>query len=371
MRKIKVLHIIKSLGRGGAETLLPETLALHNKDHFEFHYMYFLPWKNQMVSAIEKQGGKVICMPAKNNIHILLLCFRIATYIRENNIQLLHCHLPWAGITGRLAAKMAGIPVIYTEHNNFFRYHWLTRRMSSLTMHLNNLVIAVSADAEVAIKKRFGSRIPLRLVLNGVDTLKFTKNPNQDAIRKEFNIPKEHLVLINIAVFRQQKRLDIWLKVVQQLLKKHANLSCILVGDGPLKPELESKAMSLGLKERFYMPGLRTDARNFFNAADIFLMTSDFEGLPIALLEAMSMECAVVATDVGGVAEVVEQGISGLLSKAGDEEQLIADCDKLIADFPYRQEIAYAGRKKIEQHFSMQRMVNELETIYNSMLNGV
>src|SRR6186713_1600766 len=111
-KKIKVLHIIKSLGRGGAEMLLPETLKLHDKDRFEFHYIYFLPWKNQMVDSIKANGGEVICVAANNNLRLMLKVNEVARYVMENNIQLIHAHLPWAGILARSVGKRTGIPII-------------------------------------------------------------------------------------------------------------------------------------------------------------------------------------------------------------------------------------------------------------------
>jgi L-malate glycosyltransferase len=108
--EIKVLHIIKSLGRGGAEMLLPETLKLHDQGKFEFQYIYFLPWKNQMVSAIEQAGGKVTCLEASNTLQIISKTHAIVRYCRENQIQLIHCHLPWAGMVGRLVHRKTGIP---------------------------------------------------------------------------------------------------------------------------------------------------------------------------------------------------------------------------------------------------------------------
>src|SRR5688572_1137235 len=104
---IPILHIIKSLGRGGAETLLPETLSKHNKKRYQFHYIYFLPWKDQMVSEIEREGGTVTCLPANNNIEILFKILQIRAYIKKHKIQLIHCHLPWAGIVGRLVGKIS------------------------------------------------------------------------------------------------------------------------------------------------------------------------------------------------------------------------------------------------------------------------
>jgi len=119
MNKIKVLHIIKSLGRGGAEMLLPETLKLHDKEQFEFHYIYFLPWKNQMVESIENSGGIVNRFSAKNNIQLILQAKRIIRYCKKHHIQLIHCHLPWAGFVGRLVHKLSRIPAVLPADYSF------------------------------------------------------------------------------------------------------------------------------------------------------------------------------------------------------------------------------------------------------------
>ena len=135
MRKIKVLHIIKSLGRGGAEMLLPETLRLHNKEKFEFDYVYFLPWKNQMVKEISEQGGKVICIEANNNLSLLSKYNEVAKYCKKNNIDIIHSHLPWSGFLSRLVYKQTGIPLIYTEHNIQERYHVATKKLNAFTFN--------------------------------------------------------------------------------------------------------------------------------------------------------------------------------------------------------------------------------------------
>ncbi len=142
-RRIRVLQVIKSLGRGGAETLLVETLKLHDRDKFDFHYIYFLPWKNQLVDGLIANGGKVSCFPANNNIQLLLKVRKLVRYIRENEIDLIHAHLPWAGVVARLAGKMTGIPVIYTEHNKQERYHFATRLLNLTSMNLLSTVVEV------------------------------------------------------------------------------------------------------------------------------------------------------------------------------------------------------------------------------------
>ena len=158
MSKIKVLHIIKSLGRGGAEMLLPETLKVHNNSKFDFHYIYFLPWKNQMVEAIENAGGRVTCFSAKNNISLLFKGKAIIKYCRENKIDVIHCHLPWAGFVGRYIHATTHIPLVYSEHNMQERYHFVTKIINKNTFNYQSVAIGVSEDVSKSIKKNVSLR---------------------------------------------------------------------------------------------------------------------------------------------------------------------------------------------------------------------
>ena len=309
--KIKILHIIKSLGRGGAEMLLPETLKIHNQENFEFHYIYFLPWKDQMVSAIKEAGGKVTCLEAKDNIRLLFQYKKIINYCKENNINLIHAHLPWAGFVSRLVHSKTGIPVIYTEHNMQERYHIATKNINKLSFNSQSLALGVSEDVTNSIKKNIKPKIPVETLLNGVNTDSFIKTENSE-IRKELGIPVNAIVIGNVAVFRFQKRLVEWLQVIKKIREKNQNVYGIIVGAGPLEEEIKKEWKRLELENAVFFPGLKTDVKPYFEAMDIFMMSSSFEGLPIALLEAMSMECAVVSTDAGGIKEVIRNKEDGV-----------------------------------------------------------
>jgi glycosyltransferase involved in cell wall biosynthesis len=288
--KIKVLHIIKSLGRGGAEMLLPETLKLHDREKFEFHYIYFLPWKDQMVEAIQTSGGIVTCFSASNNVRIMLQVSRVIGYVKEKNIQLIHCHLPWAGIVGRLVYKATKVPVLYTEHNKQERYHFLTRWMNRFTFNWQHAAIAVSRDVAESILHNIGPRVKVHEILNGANTNFFQRDGEERRrFRRQLNIPDEAIVIGTLSVFRFQKRLKEWLEVFAAVSARHPNVYGIIVGDGPLKEELLKHRTQLGLDEKVIMPGLQTEVKPWFSVMDIFMMTSVFEGLPIAMLEAMSM----------------------------------------------------------------------------------
>lgn len=369
MRKIKVLHIIKSLGRGGAEMLLPETLKLHDKAGFEFHYIYFLPWKDQMVESLQEAGGTVSCFQSKNNIELILKANRIGRYVRENQIQLIHAHLPWAGVVARIVGKMAGIPVMYTEHNKQERYHYVTRLLNLATMNWLTRLISVSKDVEESILKFKPSlTTALQTILNGVNTKKFAPGVfNASQIRKSFDIPVEAPVIGTIAVFRSQKRLAEWMKVAGAVIKEIPNAHFIIVGDGPLKNDLYETRKRLKLEHCLHFAGLQAEVRPYLAAFDIYMMSSVFEGLPVALLEAMSMGIPVISTDAGGIKEVVRHNEEGLLVEVDQWPQLAGCAVSLIKDEQRRKNLGIAARKRSEESFSLERMVKALEETYKQL----
>ncbi|MCA6073418.1 glycosyltransferase [Fulvivirga sedimenti] len=362
---IKILHIIKSLGRGGAETLLPESLKLHNQNKFEFHYVYFLPWKDQMVSSIEENGGKVTCMEANNNIAIMRKRNEVVDYCRNNNIQLIHCHLPWAGFLGRLVHRKTGIPMVYTEHNKQERYHRVTFNINRWTFNSQTAAIAVSEDVRDSIIKNINPSIPVRTILNGVNTVNFQRDRLSGiSLRNELGYDEGTVVIGTIAVFRFQKRIVEWLQIFKAVHQRHPEVRGIIVGDGPLKEEILAERKRLELEEVVHMAGLQTEVRPYLSAMDIYLMSSSFEGLPIALLEALSMECAVVTTDAGGIGEIITHNQHGLMASVDQWKTLANYITDLIEDSDKRRIMGSAGRQRIVDAFSMEQMVRNLEGIY-------
>lgn len=366
MRKIKVLNIIKSLGRGGAEMLLPETLRLHNQDVFEFHYLYFLPRKDAMVEAIQSQGGRVTCISVRNNIGLIMKASAVASYVRENNIALVHAHLPWAGIVARIVGKLTRIPILYTEHNKLERYHWATRWANLATMNWLTGIIAVSEDVEVSILSHKRSlRIPLLKILNGVNTERFAPDVfSGDEIRKSLNIPQNALVIGTIAVFRFQKRLDLWIEIAKKISMRNPDAHFIIVGDGPLRAMLEEKRILHGMVDRIHFAGVQTEVRPYLAAFDAYMMSSVFEGLPVALLEAMASGCPPVVTDAGGIKETVRHNKDGLICSVDDPWQLVDLAVEILKNEKKRREFGLAARTRVVENFSMVRMVRELEDIY-------
>lgn len=361
-QKIKVLHLIKSLGRGGAEVLLAETLKLHDRERFEFHYIYFLPWKNQVVASLSEAGGTVTCMAASNNIGLIAKYSRVLNYIRANKIDLIHCHLPWAGFLGRLLFRFHHLPVIYTEHNKQERYHFVTRLLNKLSFENQSLAIAVSADVATSIRSNIRTYGDVRVIPNGVNADAFKREAAAGALKKSgLSIPSAAVVVGMVSVFRKQKRLAEWLDV---FATTPPHVHGIVIGDGPLKAEILAHRKTLGLEARVHFPGLQHDVLPWLSAMDIFMMTSQFEGMPVALLEAMSCSCAVCVTDAGGIKQIVRDEDNGLIVPVDRWADLKDSLARLISDEPLRKRLGDSARKTVIAQFSMAKMVGELEALY-------
>lgn len=360
--------MIKSLGRGGAEQLLVDTLRHADRSRFDYGYGYFLPWKDALVPELEAMGGEVRCFGARGPGQMLAATATVATHLRRWRADVVHCHLPLAGVVGRLAGAAARVPVVYTEHNLQERYHRLTRWSNLATWRLQRRVIAVSADVARSAGAHAGDGIPVQVVLNGISTGRFVPDPDaRAAVRRELGIDEGAPVVGTVAVFRVQKKLDHWLRAARRVLDRVPRTKFLLVGDGPERAALEILTGELGLARATRFVGLQTDVRGFLAAMDVFLISSVFEGLPLALLEAMASERAVVSTSVGGVPEVVTSGLHGELVDAGDVAAMASCVEELLGDPLRRAQLGAAARAHVTARFGTERMVRELERVYGAV----
>lgn len=368
---IRVCQLIKGLGRGGAESLLPQMVRSAGPG-FRHSVGYFLPWKNALATDLEERGVGVRCFGSRSNAAILRAVPAVARWLGEERADLLHAHLPMAGVAGRLAARLADVPVVYTEHNLQQRYHHLTRLAARLTWRLQERVVAVSGEVADSALAVHGQGVPVTVVRNGIE---IPPRPDPAAVarlRAELGLAADAEVVGTVAVMRVQKRLDLWLDAAARLAARHPACRFLLVGDGPERATLESRAAEDDLAGRVVFAGLQEDVTPYLAAMDVFMMSSRFEGLPLALLEAMAAGRPVVATPVGGVGEVVDDGVHALLVPFAEDDAfpraLAAAAERLLAEPDLAGELTGRARERVEERFGIGRMNAELETIYRQVL---
>lgn len=369
MRKIRIFHLIKSLNRGGAETLLSEGLRFADRERFDLSYGFFYPAFNALVSTLVAGGAKVTCFGGENHVTMLARTRRVADHLRDEGIDLVHCHLPMAGVVGRLAARMAGVPVVYTEHNRPEWYRKPTFWLNAWTYGLQEQVIAVSNSVEESISTYIRPAVPVTVVRNGIDASCFRRAADDsDLVRKRFDIAPGAPVVGNVAALIPQKRLYDWVEAARLIHLRHPATRFLLVGEGPQSAGLVQRISGYGLEDVIHLGGVQTDVRPYLAAMDIYMMSSAYEGLPVALLEAMAMECAPVCTAVGGIPEVIVDGHSGFLTDSGRPEQLAEKVSHLLGDPARLRLVSHAARRTVENDFRVDRMTREVEDVYLDVL---
>lgn len=364
-----VCQLIKGLGRGGAESLLPQVVR-HAAPDVSHAVGYFLPWKDALVEEVRSAGAPVTLFPARSSPALLLRVGAVARWLRRERADVLHCHLPLAGLVGRLAGRLATVPVVYTEHNLQRRYHPATRLANRLTWRLQDAAVAVSGEVARSIADHLPSSVPVHLVRNGIEVPPPPEEETVRALRRDLGLPAEAPVVGTVAVLRRQKRLDLWLRAAARLLELQPDARFLVVGDGPLRGELEALAARPPLAGRVVFAGLQRDVWPYLAAMDLYLMSSEFEGLPLALLEALASGLPAVVTAVGGIPEVVDDGTDGRLVPFGDPAALARAAGEVLADPEQARRLGVAARRRVAERFGIARMARELEAVYRGVVAG-
>ena len=275
----------------------------------------------------------------------------------------------------RLAARYAGVPIVLsTVHNSLFDYDvpgWRRRLYvlaERLTSPLADRIVAVSRAIARDLVARYGVDAARTVVVhNGIDAWAFRAAREPAVVRAALGLGDGRRVIVMAGRMTPQKGWDVLLEAAARLRAVRADVACVCVGDGPLSPALARRAAELELDARF--TGARDDVADLLGCADVVVLASRSEGLPFTLLEAMALGKPVVATRVGGVPEVVEDGRSGRLVPREDPAALataIAD----VLDSPEAAAMGARGRARVEREFTLDGMVRALEAVYHAELQA-
>ncbi len=362
------------MGRGGAEKLIPETALVHDKSKFEFHCLYFFHQEQNIVDELEKGGITVHLIPS-GNLGLFFQVKKVQKFIEQEGFDIIHAHLPWAGILSRFVGKNLTIPIVYTEHNTWDRYNKVSYWGNRLSFKNQDIAIAVSNEVVLSMQlnsiidpyKR-GGRLKVKVIQNGVNTDTFQRIEDTSALKSNLGIPIDSAVIGKVAVFRSQKRLWLWVDIALEILEHYPETHFLLVGDGEWRERIEEQIKKSGKEKNFHLVGVQKNVIPYLSLMDIYLSTSEFEGLPIAMLEAMSCQVPVIATRAGGIGEVIQEGIQGHLTGIDDWKELKGFCQELLKNSNPLKHMGQEARKRVVEDFSMKNMVSELEEVYLSVL---
>ena len=381
--KIRVLHIITRLERGGAPAVLLEVLQRCDTSQFEHHIATGLSQapEDDMIPFAKDTGFRVVVIPSLiRDIHPFLDIYallKLYFLIRKGRYDIVHCHTSKGGFIGRLAARLAKVRVIiYSPHGDIFEgyfgkiktrfFIWLERFSARFT---DKIITLTKSGIEPYIKAGIGQKSQFDYIYNGVDVERLRKR-KVDRIQKrqEIGVENDCFLVVTAGRLVPVKGHTYLITALAQVITAIPNIRLVFLGDGELRGELLGQVKTLGLEKQVLFPGMRSDVPEIISCSDLFVLPSVNEGFGVVLLEAMAMRCPIVATNVGGVPEVVLDGETGILVPPGDPVPLARGIIQLLKDPSIALKMAECGYQRLKACFDIRETVSKTEHLYKELL---
>jgi len=364
MTKLNVLQLTTDSKIGGAENVVLWLARGINKKIFNISICCLAP-KGPLFDEANKEGIAIYSLELKYWWD-LFKAFKLIKLLKDKQIHILHSHLFHANILSRIIGRLAGVPIIIsTEHIMGLEAKWRLV-LNKLTSKWVTRYIAVSFAVGGFLKDKVGiGQYKISVVQNGIDPKEHLTKEN---MLSEFGFTNMDKIVGTVARIHKQKGHRYLLYAVKDVIRIFPDTKFLIIGDGPLKNKMEKLSFDLQISNNVIFTGFRNDVLNIMSIFDIFVLPSLWEGLPITILEAMSMKKSVVATNVSGNSEIVEDSISGILVAPGQPAQLAQAIIRLLNDETLRIKMGEAGRRKIVEHFNLDRMIGETTLIYKELI---
>lgn len=320
-----------------------------------------------MADKAHKSGIKVeeIMMKGEFSLCAHRKLKKIISSFRPAFIQSHTAHAVTYGglVGGKSAVKIAVRRVDYSIHRkspfklSSFKYTRLTDHIVCISKTIMNILLDDGIPGE-----------KMSLIYSAIDPSRFAGRPDPHALRVAFGLKEDETVIGNIASLKNYKGHDILIKAAKLVAEKTGKIRFVIVGDGPLKEDLSKQIKEIGLPDIITMSGFRNDVPELLSMFDVFVMSSRTEGLCTSILDAMASGTPVVATDAGGITELVQNGTNGIVVPKENPEEL-ADAILCLANDPdKRKDLSIEGIRTVNRNFTVQRMVREYITLYRQLL---
>lgn len=390
--KLNVMQIISNLDVGGAQEVV-RTLVEYLADDCQPVVCTFKD--GPLRQDIERLGIHVEKLPARRYSVVALPLFivdmiriwrSLAKLVKEHNVDVVQTHLLRSldFLTLLLFYTTNLQVVLWTFHNASFelpvtdsqKHKWLVRlkryshrflyRWSS---HLVSGFIAVSDKVEEAMVETIGPiQDKITVICNGVDVKRYEKLVGKTSLRNQLGLEANAYLISVVATFKEQKGHCYLIEAMASIVPKHPDVHVLFIGDGELREALQAQVERLGLGDHIHFLGNRHDVPALLAAGDSFVLPSLWEGLPMALLEAMATGLPIVATEVSGTVQVMTSNDTGILVPPGDAQRLAQAIEQLLTDPIRAQAMGAAARRRVKEEFSAQKQADEHLALYHRLL---
>jgi glycosyltransferase involved in cell wall biosynthesis len=365
----KILLVITGLAVGGAETQLVRVATRLKQRGWDVRVVTLIP-PRAYVDVLEQAGIPVTTLGIRDKRPPLRPVWRLARIIREWKPAIVHSHMVHANLLTRLTSLLAPVPVLVCSAESIREGGRLRDWLYRLTDPLCDLTTHVcEAGAQRYIRERMVPSHKMRVVYNGVDVEQFRPDGQvPQRIRQEADAG-EQFVWLAVGRLDKPKDYPTLLRAFSRLCRVRDRTLLWIVGEGPLREELHHLMRDLNLQHRVRFWGVRSDIPSLMKASDAFVMSSSWEGLPLALIEAQACGLPAVVTDVGGNAEVVIHEETGFIVPPKNPDALAEAMLRLMAlPVEMRQQMGTLARQRVEQQFSLESVVTQWENLYHELL---
>ncbi len=358
---------------GGGESHVIDLVKNLDPSRFESLVLAFTD--GPMISLLKSRNISCFVIPTLKPFD-LSVRKPVTDLIREQKIDLVHIHGTRAFSNTYASARKLGIPIVYTVHGwTFNAFQRALKRILSVRIEawftrMAKATINVSKNnREIGLK--YIPNLRSVVIQNGIDNKRFQPKLNYVDVRRQLGIPSDKIVVGSIARMTEQKDPLTLIRAFAKVNEKHPDKYFLLfVGDGDLKQKAIDETTSLKLLESVRFEDFRQDIPDVLQAIDIFCLPSLWEGLSLGLLEAMSMKKAVIASDVDGTREVIENGVNGYLFPPTNESKLAELITKLGEDKNHRLQIGSQAASTVQANFTVEGMTRKTEEVYLSVIDG-
>jgi glycosyltransferase involved in cell wall biosynthesis len=382
--KIKVIHIITRLDKGGSAENTYLTLKGMDKSRYEVSLVTGPvedPSQDRR-NQIEESGVQYIQIPQlRRNInlfHDFTALLRIYRFLKREKPDIVHTHTSKAGLLGRLAAKLAGVPsIIHTPHGHvFFGYFGALKTrifilLEKFASRITDKIVALTPREKADyLSYKVVEEDKLAVIPSGIELHKYQQVPQEERskLRKELGIPENSAVLGTAGRLVPVKGPEFLLQAVGHVISEYPDTYLVFAGDGPLRKSLEKNAVEMGLAKNIIFTGWRDDMARVLSIFDIFCLPSLNEGMGRVLLEAMALGKPIVASDVGGIPDLIIPGKNGFLVPPQHPEELAKQILFLIENREEREKLGRTGKEMVSA-FSDEIMMKKIAELYEKLVN--
>jgi glycosyltransferase involved in cell wall biosynthesis len=370
MERVRVLWLIKGLGPGGAETLLAAGAGVRDREQFDYAAAFVVSEKRALVAALEAAGVDVTWLAAMRRRDLRWVP-RLRRLLIDRPVDIVHSHSPLVAALARIVARTLPRHVrpitVSTEHNIWSAYAFPTRVLNALTYPLDRAHFAVSEEVGRSMPgwwRRHTEVLVHGIALDGVRG----HGSQRERMRAELGVAPHECLAVTVANYRVHKDYPTLLAAARITRDRGVPVRFAAVGQGPLAHDVQGEHERSGLGASFQLLGYRPDALDVLAAADLFVLSSRQEGLPVALMEALALGIPVVATEVGGVPEAVADGVEGRLVSPGSPDELAKAIAQLVCDPAMRSRMAEAALRRSEE-FDVRPVVRRYEDRYRQLVS--